>query len=107
MAGGTKFQTSSIPREMQYGLDSAIQDNDYTYKGIGKELFTQVSTDGKAFYELIKLAGMTMAREKGEGESISFDTIDQVGSKTAYLLTYEKSCRVTREQELFNVYKSR
>jgi len=105
MANNGRMTRGSLPRTLQYGLDKIIDQEGKSYKGKGDEIFTEVMTD-KGFYEIMQLAGMGMAAQKGEGESITFDSVDQSWVYRIPVFTYEKSARITREMIKDNVYEN-
>ena len=105
MANNGRITRGSIPRALQYGLDKIIDQEGKSYKGVGDEIFTKVMTE-KGFYEFMQLAGMGMAARKGEGESITADSIDQSWVYRTPVFTYEKSARITREMIKDNVYEN-
>jgi hypothetical protein len=105
MANTGRIITGSIPRALQYGLDKILDQMGKDYKGLGDRIFTEVKTD-KGYVEMLQIAGMGVAALKGEGDAISFDSIDQSWVFRAPVRTYEKSARITREAIRDNVYES-
>lgn len=106
MANNGRMTTGSIPRALQYGLDKIIDDTAGEYTGRGDEIFTEVMTD-KAYYEVMKLAGTTMAAIKGEGQSITLnDSVDQAWVFRIPVFVYEKSVRITEEGIEDNLYEN-
>lgn len=105
MANNSRMTRGSIPRALQYGLDKILDQMGKDYKGIGDRIFTEVKTD-KAYHEIMQLAGMGLATRKGEGEAITWDSIDQSWVFRMPVYTYEKSARITMEMIEDNVYEN-
>lgn len=104
MANSSRITRGQAPRLLQLGLDRILSDIGDQYKGKGDAIFTSVSTK-KAYLELLKMAGMGLAARKGEGETISYDSRDQVWIYTLPVVCYEKSARVTMEAIEDNLYE--
>ncbi len=104
MANNGRITRGSAPRVLQFGLDKLLDDLKDVYKGKGDSIFTSIKTE-KAYFELAKLAGVGLAALKGEGEAISYDSVDQAFVHRAPVYTYEKSVRITREMIKDNVYE--
>lgn len=105
MANSSRITRGNAPRVLQYGLDAILDQNGKDYKGVGDRLFEVVKTD-KGYYEMMQLAGMGIAARKGEGDAISYDSVDQHWVFRIPVFTYEKSARVTREMLKDNVYEN-
>lgn len=104
MANTSRITRASAPRVLQLGLDKILDDLKDVYKGPGDSIFTAQMTD-KAYLEIMKMAGMGLASVKGEGEPISFDSVDQAWIYTLPIITYEKSARITWEAVEDNLYE--
>lgn len=105
MANSGRHTTGSIPRALQYGVDEWVKHFKEQYGNVGGELFTKKDPNGKGFYESVTLAGMGEASRKGEGEAITYDTIDQESNTKWAIHTYEKSARFTMESIEDNLYQ--
>ena len=105
MANAGRIVTGSIPRALQYGVDDFVEHLNKTYQAIGQMLFTKKDSHGKGFYESVTLAGMGEASRKGEGSSISYDSIDQENNKRWSVHTYVKAARMSFESIDDNVYQ--
>jgi len=105
MANTGRITTGSIPRALQYGVDDFVKHLNKTYQAVGQMLFTQKDSHGKGFYESVSLAGMGEASRKGEGSSISYDSIDQENNKRWAVHTYVKAARMSFESIDDNVYQ--
>ena len=105
MANNARITRGSIPRVLQYGLDKIIDQEGKDYKGIGDRIFQEIKTE-KAYYEIMQMAGMGVAGEKGEGDSITWDSIDQTWVFRIPVRTFEKSARITREMIKDNLYEN-
>lgn len=105
MPNGGRMTTGSNPRTLQFGLDKIIQHFDKYYVGPVDQIFTTVNAD-KGFYEFVQLAGMGMAGRKGEGDVLSYDSINQDFNPRYFIMTYEKSARITMEAIEDNVYEN-
>jgi hypothetical protein len=104
MANNGRVTRGSLPRTLQYGLDVILDQAGKDYKGMGDRIFSEIKTD-KAYYEFMQMAGTGVAARKGEGESITWDSIDQSWVFRSPVYTYEKSIRITREMIRDNVYE--
>jgi len=104
MANTGRITRGSAPRVLQLGLDKQLDDLKNVYKGRGDSIFETRDTE-KAYYELMKLAGMGLAALKGEGAAITYDSVDQNWVFRIPVFTYEKSARVTREMIKDNLYE--
>ena len=104
MANNARINRGSLPRALQYGLDKILDQMGKDYKGMGDRIFTEVMTD-KAYYEMMQMAGMGIAARKNEGDSITWDSIDQTWVFRVPVYTYEKSARITKEMIADNVYE--
>lgn len=104
MANNSRITRASAPRVLQLGLDKLLDDLKDAYKGDGDKIFTTTKTE-KAYYEIMKMAGMGLASIKGEGEPITYDSVDQAWIYALPIVTYEKSARVTREMLKDNLYE--
>lgn len=105
MANSGRATTGSIPRSLQYGVDDFIQHYNQVYGNVGETLFSKKDPNSKGFYESVVLAGMGEAARKGEGEAISYDTIDQESNTRWAIHTYVKAARLTMEAIEDNVYQ--
>lgn len=105
MANNGRITRGSIPRALQYGLDVIIDQNGKDYKGVGDSLFQDVSTE-KGYWEMMQLAGMGVAGLLGEGDAITYDSIDQHFVFRVPVQTIEKSARITRNAIKDNVYEN-
>lgn len=105
MANSSRMNRGTLPRTLQLGLDKIIDDEGKEYRGVGERIFTEVKTE-KAFYEFMKLAGAGTAARKGEGDAISWSSIDQHWVYRQPVYTYEKSARITEEMIEDNVYEN-
>lgn len=104
MANNGRITTGSIARALQYGLDKIIDQNGKEYQGQGDKIFETVTTK-KAFYETMQLAGMGVAGELGEGDAITYDSVDQNWVYRVAVKTFEKSARITANSLEDNVYE--
>jgi hypothetical protein len=104
MANNGRITRGSLPRMLQYGLDEILDQMGKDYKGVGDSLFEEVKTE-KAFYEFMQMAGMGIATELGEGEAVSFDSIDQHWVFQVPIRTYQKAGRITRNAIKDNLYE--
>lgn len=104
MANTSRITRGSAPRVLQLGLDKQLDDLKHAYVGKGDAIFESRKTD-KAYYEMMKLAGMGVASLKGEGEAITYDSVDQNWVFRTPVFTYEKSARITREMIKDNLYE--
>jgi len=105
MANSGRATTGSIPRSLQYGVDSFIDHFNQMYGNVGETLFTKKDPNSKGFYESVTLAGMGEASLKGEGEAINCDTIDQESNTRWAIHLYQKAARLTLEAIEDNVYQ--
>lgn len=105
MAGSSRITRAQAPRVLQLGLDRILDDVKDVYKGPGDKLFTSVSTK-KAYYEMMKMSGVGLAAEKGEGSAIQYGSRDQAWVYTMPIVTYEKSVRITYEAIEDNLYEN-
>ncbi len=105
MANNSRITRASAPRVLQLGLDKILDDLKDVYKGPGDSIFTAQQTE-KAYLEIMKLAGMGLASIKGEGEAITYDSLDQAWIYTLPIVTYEKSARITREMLKDDLYEN-
>lgn len=105
MANSSRMTRGSIPRALQYGLDTIIDQNGKDYKGEGDKIFETVQTE-KGYYEMMQLAGMGIATRKNEGSPITYDSIDQSWVFRVPVYTFNKSARITREMIKDNVYEN-
>jgi hypothetical protein len=105
MANGSRITRGSIPRALQYGLDKIIDQEGKSYKGLGDRIFQEVKTD-KSYYESMQMAGMGVAGELGEGDAITYDSVDQSWVFRIPVRTFEKSARITRNMIKDNVYEN-
>lgn len=105
MANNGRITRGSAPRILQYGLDKLLDDLKDEYQGQGDRIFTSEKTE-KAFYEMMKLAGVGVAGVKGESAAISYDSIDQSWVHRTPIQTYEKSVRISMEMLDDNLYES-
>lgn len=105
MANSGRHTTGSIPRSLQYGVDDFVKHFNKVNGNVGESLFTKKSSNEKGFYEAVTLAGMGEASRKGEGSSISYDTVDQESNKRWSVYTYVKAARLTMESIEDNVYQ--
>lgn len=106
MANSSRITTGSAPRLLQYSLDKIIKHTDSNYPVMGDRIFEKVGTNGKAFYEVMQMAGMGLASIKGQGDVISFDSVDQDWVRTIPVICYNKAARITMEAIQDNVYES-
>jgi len=60
----------------------------------------------KGFFEMIELSGTGIAGIKGEGDVITYDTMNQEFNKIYPVYTYSKSARMTMESMEDNLYQS-
>lgn len=104
MANNARITRGSAPRVLQLGLDKLLDDLKDVYKGKGDAIFTTIKTE-KAYFEMMKLAGMGLAALKGEGEAITYDSVDQNWVYRTPVHAYEKSARITREMIKDNLYE--
>ena len=104
MANASRMTTGTSPRLLQYGLDKIIQHFDNQYIGEVDRVFTKVPTD-KGFYEFVQLAGMGIAGPKGEGDVLTYDSINQDFNPRYTVYSYEKGARITYEAQKDNVYE--
>lgn len=104
MANSGRNTTGSTPRLLQLGLDKIIEHFDNSYKGEGDKIFQKEKTD-KGFYDVVQLAGMGMAARKGEGDAITYDSLDQDWNSRFPIFTFEKSARITMEAVEDNMYE--
>ena len=104
MANNARITRGSAPRVLQLGLDKLLDDLKDQYIGKGDSIFTEIKTE-KAYFELMKLAGMGVAALKDEGEAITFDSIDQAWVYRVPVYDYEKSARITRNMIKDNLYE--
>src|ERR1044071_4830549 len=104
MANSGRITTGSIPRALQLGVDKFIDHFKNQYMGVGEMLFTKTNAE-KGFYEIVQLAGMGLATRKGEGDVITYDSVDQDWRATYPVYTYEKSARITMEMIEDNQYQ--
>lgn len=105
MANSGRMTTGTNPRTLQFGLDKIVQHFQNQYLGKGMDLFTSVKAE-KGFYEMLQLAGMGLAAPKGEGDVLTYDSIDQDFGARFPVFTYEKSARITMEALEDNLYES-
>lgn len=105
MANSSRITRASAPRVLQLGLDKVLDDVKDVYKGPGDSIF-EAQTTKKAYLELMKLAGMGLASQRGEGEVITYDSVDQAWIYTLPIVTYEKSARITWEMIEDNLYEN-
>lgn len=105
MANNGRITRGSIPRALQYGLDTIIDQNGKDYQGEGDKLFEQIDVS-KGYWELMQLAGMGVAALLGEGDAITYDSIDQHWVTRVPVQTIEKSARITRNMIKDNVYEN-
>src|SRR6476646_1762698 len=105
MAGAGRQTTGLLPRLGQYGLDKIIDHFQNFYKGEADSIFKRMSTE-KGFFEMIELSGTGIAGIKGEGDVITYDTMNQEFNKIYPVYTYSKSARMTMESMEDNLYQS-
>lgn len=105
MANASRITRNNIPRFLQYGLDLTLDQNKHVYKGVGDQIFQEVTTE-KGYWEMMQLAGMGVASELGEGDAITYDSIDQHFVFRVPVKTVEKSARITRNALKDNVYEN-
>lgn len=104
MANTGRMTTGTEPRLLQLGIDKIIEHFDNNYMGIGDQLFTKVDAE-KGFYEIVQLAGMGIAARKNEGDSISYDSVNQDWNARFPIYCYEKGARITMEALEDNMYE--
>lgn len=104
MANSGRHTTGSIPRALQYGVDTFVKHFNKVNGSVGEKLFTKKDPNGKGFYEAVTLAGMGEASRKGEGAPISYDSIDQESNTRWAVYLYQKAARLTLESIEDNVY---
>jgi hypothetical protein len=104
MANSGKMVTGTSPRLLQLGVDKIIQHFSNQYIGEVDALFEKVNTE-KGFYEIVQLAGMGIAGRKGEGDTLTYDSINQDFNPRYTIYTYEKSARITMEAQEDNQYE--
>lgn len=104
MANNGRITRGSAPRVLQLGLDKLLDDLKDVYMGKGDAIFTEIKTE-KAYFEMMKLAGMGVAALKGEGEAITYDSVDQNWVFRVPVYDYEKSARITRNMIKDNLYE--
>src|SRR5690349_13246771 len=105
MANSGRHTTGSIPRALQMGVDDWIKRFNKQYGNVGEMLFSKRSSNEKGFYESVSLAGMGEASRKGEGDPISYDTIDQEFNTRWAVYTMVKAARLTMESIDDNLYQ--
>lgn len=105
MANSGRHTTGSIPRALQYGVDSFVKHLEEVYPSAGEMIFTKKDPNGKGFYESVTLAGMGQASRKGEGEAIAYDSLDQESNTRWGIYTWVKAARLTMESIEDNVYQ--
>ena len=105
MANSGRHTTGSIPRALQLGVDKWIKHFDKMYGNVGEMLFSKEDPNGKGFFESVSLAGVGEANIKGEGEAITYDTIDQEYNKRWAIYTMVKAARFTMESREDNLYQ--
>lgn len=102
---GTRQTTGNLSRQLQLGLDHILKHVDTYYKGAYKELFRSFQHD-KGYYEFMQEAGMSIASPLGEGAAITaYDTVDQDWVYRKKMIIYEKSARITKFAQRFNLYE--
>lgn len=104
MANSGRITTGTNPRLLQFGVDKIIQHFDNMAPMVVDQLFQKDSAD-KGFYEIVQLAGMGIAGRKGEGDVLTYDSINQDNNPRYTIYTYEKSARITMEAMEDNVYE--
>ncbi len=104
MANSGRIVTGTTPRLLQLGLDKIIQHFDNQYIGAVDSIFKKVDVK-KGFYEFVQLAGMGIAGRKGEGDAITYDSINQDFNPKYTIYTYEKSARISMEAMEDNQYE--
>lgn len=104
MARSSRIVTGTTPRLLQLGVDKIIQHFNNQYIGEVDALFEKVEAK-KGFYEIVQLAGMTVAGLKGEGDVLTYDSINQDFNPRYTIFTYEKSARITMEAQEDNLYE--
>lgn len=104
MAQAGRMTTGTSPRLLQLGIDKIIQHFDNQYIGEVDKIFTKVKAT-KGFYEIVQLAGMGIAGRKGEGDTLTYDSINQDFNPRYTIYTYEKSARITMEAQEDNLYE--
>lgn len=105
MANSGRATTGSIPRALQYGVDDFVKHFNKVYGNVGEMIFTKKDPNSKGFYESVTLAGMGEASRKGEGATISYDSMDQESNTRWAIHTYVKAARLTMEAIEDNVYQ--
>lgn len=105
MANNGRMTRSNAPRVLQLGLDAIIDQEGKDYKGMGDSLFQEVSTE-KAYYEFMQMAGTGIATDLGEGEAISYDSMDQHFVFRIPVVNVEKSMRISRNAIKDNLYEA-
>lgn len=104
MANAGRMTTGTSPRLLQLGIDKIIQHFSNQYIGEVDKIFTKVKAE-KGFYEIVQLAGMGIAGRKGEGDTLTYDSINQDFNPRYSIYTYEKSARITMEAQEDNLYE--
>lgn len=105
MANSGRMTTGTNPRTLQFGIDKIIEHFSNQYTGKGEQIFEKIKAE-KGFYEIVQLAGMGLAARKGEGDELTYDSIDQDWDARFPVFTYEKSARITMEALEDNLYES-
>ena len=105
MANSGKITTGLTPRLLQLGLDKIIEHFSNQLPSEVETVFETVQAT-KSFYELIELSGMGLAGRKGEGDVLTYDSINQEFNAHYPIFTYEKSARITMEAMEDNLYEN-
>jgi len=105
MANSGRITTGSEPRLLQKGIDLIIEHRSGAYKGPGSELFEKVKAE-KGFWEMVQLAGMGYAAQKGQGAPVQVDSVDQDWVFRKPVIVYSKAARITMEAIKYNLYES-